>query len=121
DLVVVRQHDRNAAALHPAGVVVHRESVDRPGNRRIEPTWEESTMSFRTADAVVPSVDPPRASTTPETNETGLEESAVTEALRVIQKHIDKEARNRWVEHLDVRDLCPRQKADPVADLARLS
>jgi|GEM_PF-5734356 len=52
--------------------------------------------------------------------ETPVEVPAVDEAMRVIQKHIDKEARNRWVEHLDVRDLCPRQKADLVADLARL-
>jgi hypothetical protein len=55
-----------------------------------------------------------------EVTETDLERGAVAEAIRVIQKHIDKEARNRWVEHLDVRDLCPRQKADLVADLARL-
>ncbi len=54
------------------------------------------------------------------TTETGLEQTAVEEAIRVIQKHIDKEARNRWVEHLEVRDLCPRQKADLVSDLAKL-
>jgi len=52
--------------------------------------------------------------------ETGVEAGAVEEAIRVIQKHVDKEARNRWVEHLEVRDLCPRQKADLVADLARM-
>jgi len=52
--------------------------------------------------------------------ETPVEVPAVDEAMRVIQKHIDKEARNRWVEHLDVRDLCPRQKADMISDLARL-
>jgi hypothetical protein len=40
--------------------------------------------------------------------------------MRLIQRHIDKEARNRWVEHLEVRDLCPRQKADLVSELARL-
>lgn len=45
---------------------------------------------------------------------------AVGEAVRIIQKHVDKEARNRWVEHLEVKDLCPRQKADLVADLARI-
>lgn len=61
------------------------------------------------------------ATTEPEiTKETGLGQTAVEEAMRVIQKHIDKEARNRWVEHLDVRDLCPRQKADLVADLAKM-
>jgi len=52
--------------------------------------------------------------------ETPVEVPAIDEAMRVIQKHIDKEARNRWVEHLDVRDLCPRQKADMISDLARL-
>ncbi len=61
------------------------------------------------------------ATTEPETTtEKGLEQTAVEEAIRVIQKHIDKEARNRWVEHLDVRDLCPRQKSDLVSDLAKL-
>jgi hypothetical protein len=65
----------------------------------------------------------PSASLTAEpgtTTETELEQSAVEEAIRVIQKHIDKEARNRWVEHLEVRDLCPRQKADMISDLAKL-
>ncbi len=52
--------------------------------------------------------------------DTDSEVVAVEEAIRVIQKHVDKEARNRWVEHLEVRDLCPRQKADLVADLARI-
>jgi hypothetical protein len=47
-------------------------------------------------------------------------QSAIEEAIRVIQRHVDKEARNRWVEHLEVRDLCARQKADLVADLAKL-
>jgi len=45
---------------------------------------------------------------------------AVADAVRIIQKHVDKEARNRWVEHLEVKDLCPRQKADLVADLAHI-
>jgi hypothetical protein len=61
-----------------------------------------------------------RPQTAPDTTETGLEKGAVEEAMHLIQRHIDKEARNRWVEHLEVRDLCPRQKADLVADLARL-
>ncbi len=60
------------------------------------------------------------ASETKATPETDVEVAAVDEAIRVIQKHVDKEARNRWVEHLEVRDLCPRQKADLVADLARM-
>ncbi|MBI2940220.1 MAG: hypothetical protein HYY04_07235 [Chloroflexi bacterium] len=51
---------------------------------------------------------------------TGVGADAVAEAVRVIQKHVDKEARNRWVEHLEVRDLCPRQKADLVAELAQI-
>jgi hypothetical protein len=72
-------------------------------------------MSFHTRE--VPAVDE-SAQTAPE-SATGTK-VAVEEAMRLIQKHIDKEARNRWVEHLDVRDLCPRQKADLVADLARL-
>lgn len=52
--------------------------------------------------------------------EIDIETGAIDEAIRVIQKHVDKEARNRWVEHLEVRDLCPRQKADLVADLSRM-
>jgi len=56
----------------------------------------------------------------PATPEVEMEPPAVEEAMRVIQKHIDKEARNRWVEHLEVRDLCPRQKADLISELARL-
>jgi len=62
----------------------------------------------------------PVASTVTESETTELEQPAVEEAIRVIQKHIDKEARNRWVEHLEVRDLCPRQKSDLVSDLAKL-
>ena len=77
-------------------------------------------MAFRTVEDRVLKNEPPPSSAAPETDESGLEQNAVSEAIRVIQKHIDKEARNRWVEHLDVRDLCPRQKADLVADLARL-
>jgi len=81
-------------------------------------------MSFRTPDVTVlrDEVTAPVATTSGETDtvETGLEKSAVDEAIRLIQKHIDKEARNRWVEHLEVRDLCPRQKADLVSDLAHL-
>jgi len=80
-------------------------------------------MSLRMRDVHVVSDEPTNVATTPvvpETADTGLEKSAVEEAMRLIQRHIDKEARNRWVEHLEVRDLCPRQKADLVADLARL-
>jgi hypothetical protein len=81
-------------------------------------------MSLRTRDVpVVENETSPvtaLAETETETTETGIEKGAVEEAMRLIQRHIDKEARNRWVEHLEVRDLCPRQKADLVADLARL-
>lgn len=79
-------------------------------------------MPFQTrgASPIGDEITSPVASgvTQPETTE--IEKSAVEEAIRVIQKHIDKEARNRWVEHLEVRDLCPRQKADLVSDLAKL-
>ena len=81
-----------------------------PFSMRGAPVLGEETMS--------PSASP---ATEPETTtETGLGQTAVEEAIRVIQKHIDKEARNRWVEHLDARDLCPRQKADLVTDLAKM-
>lgn len=46
--------------------------------------------------------------------------SAVDEAARIIQRHVEREARNRRVQYLAVRDLCPAQKAELVADLARL-
>jgi hypothetical protein len=67
--------------------------------------------------------DAQAADETPSTSETETlpttEVTAVDEAIRIIQRHVDKEARNRWVEHLEVRDLCPRQKADLVSDLVR--
>lgn len=80
-------------------------------------------MAYRTRDTVVEEATKVTANTTAAEEtvvETPAEVPAVDEAMRVIQKHIDKEARNRWVEHLDVRDLCPRQKADMISDLARL-
>jgi hypothetical protein len=80
-------------------------------------------MSLRMRDTTIVSEEPTNVAVTPavpETADTGLEKGAVEEAMRLIQRHIDKEARNRWVEHLEVRDLCPRQKADLVSDLARL-
>lgn len=73
-------------------------------------TVERETEEMATCKGVTPEVAP----------QTEVEVAAVEEAMRVIQKHVDKEARNRWVEHLEVRDLCPRQKADLVADLARM-
>jgi len=81
-----------------------------PLNTRGAPVVGDETMAPQTTVPVEPET----------TTETGLERSAVEEAIRIIQKHIDKEARNRWVEHLEVRDLCPRQKADLVSDLAKL-
>jgi len=75
-------------------------------------TVERETEELATCQGVTPE---PKVSP-----DTDLEFTAVEEAMRVIQKHVDKEARNRWVEHLEVRDLCPRQKADLVAELARL-
>ncbi len=75
-------------------------------------TLDRETEELATCRGVTPE---PEA-----TPDTDLEVTAVEEAMRVIQKHVDKEARNRWVEHLEVRDLCPRQKADLVADLARM-
>lgn len=81
-----------------------------PFRTRGAPVMGEETMSPTASVAAEPET----------TTETGLEQPAVEEAIRVIQKHIDKEARNRWVEHLEVRDLCSRQKADLVTDLAKL-
>lgn len=48
------------------------------------------------------------------------DQGAVDEAARIIQRHVEREARNRRVQYLAVRDLCPAQKAELVADLARL-
>jgi septum formation inhibitor-activating ATPase MinD len=80
-------------------------------------------MAYRIRDAVVDEATQETAIQSAAEEavvETPVEVPAVEEAMRLIQKHIDKEARNRWVEHLDVRDLCPRQKADMISDLARL-
>lgn len=54
------------------------------------------------------------------TVEIDAERKAVDEAIRLIQTHVDKEARNRQLGYLAVRDLCPSQKADLVRDIARL-
>jgi hypothetical protein len=62
-------------------------------------------MSIRHPD--LPAVKKEQETAAPET----VEKNAVEEAIRVIQRHVDKEARNRWVEHLEVRDLCPRHRA----------
>lgn len=81
-----------------------------PFQMRGTPMVEDETTTLTTPETIDPASP----------NETELDAPAVEEAMRVIQKHIDKEARNRWVEHLDVRDLCPRQKADLISELARL-
>lgn len=44
--------------------------------------------------------------------------AAIDEAVRVIQKHLDAEARNRSLPSLAPRDLCPIQKVRLVNDLA---
>lgn len=47
------------------------------------------------------------------------ERDTVLEAIGLIQQHVDKEATNRRVRELPIRDLCPMQKAELVKDLAR--
>jgi hypothetical protein len=44
----------------------------------------------------------------------------VEEAMSVIQRHLEREARNRQLEMLSPDDLCPEQKRDLVKDLARI-
>lgn len=48
------------------------------------------------------------------------EQSAVSEAIRIITEHLEQEARNRRLQELAPRDLCPDQKAALVNDLVRL-
>lgn len=48
------------------------------------------------------------------------DQTAVDEAVRVIQRHVEREARNRRLQYMAVRDLCPAQKAELVADLSRI-
>lgn len=76
--------------------------------------WPRGPRTIERDAQIADETQKPETEAMPET-----EVTAVDEAVRIIQKHVDKEARNRWVEHLDVRDLCPRQKADLVADLVR--
>jgi hypothetical protein len=45
------------------------------------------------------------------------ERQVVVDAIRVIQEHLDKEARNRRQTNLSPRELCPMQKAELVQDL----
>ncbi len=46
------------------------------------------------------------------------ETRVVDDAVKTIQEHLDKEARNRSLPVLKPRDLCPVQKARLVSDLA---
>jgi len=46
--------------------------------------------------------------------------TAVETAVAIIQRHLDREARNREVSMLAPEDLCPAQKRDMIRDLARL-
>jgi len=48
------------------------------------------------------------------------EQSAVSEAIRIISEHLEQEARNRRLRELAPRDLCPDQKAALVEDLSKL-
>ena len=68
-----------------------------------------------------------RSSSTPvlerETEAVGTqlgEQAVVDETIKLIQRHIDKEAQNRRVRELAIRDLCPMQKAELVQDLAKI-
>ena len=45
------------------------------------------------------------------------ESTRVADAVRIIQEHLDKEARNRRQTNLSPRELCPMQKAELVQDL----
>lgn len=48
------------------------------------------------------------------------EAQVIGDAMKLIQQHIDQEARSRRVSVLPIRDLCPQQKANLVTDLAKL-
>ena len=48
------------------------------------------------------------------------EPRVVDDAIRVIQTHLDKEARNRRQVVLSPRELCPMQKAELIEDLVAL-
>lgn len=44
----------------------------------------------------------------------------VAQATKIMQEHLDKEAKNRRQSNLAPRDLCPMQKADLCQELAAL-
>ena len=47
-------------------------------------------------------------------------ETRVLDAIKTIQEHLDKEARNRRQTSLSPKELCPMQKAELVQDLASI-
>lgn len=49
-----------------------------------------------------------------------VDRGAADEAARIIQRHVEQEARNRRMFYLRVQDLCPAQKVELVQDLSRL-
>lgn len=46
--------------------------------------------------------------------------AVVDEAMRILQAHLDQEARNRRMQNLRPADLCPMQKAEMIQELAAL-
>ena len=48
------------------------------------------------------------------------ERQVVADAIRTIQEHLDKEARNRRQTNLSPRELGPMQKAEMVQDLVNV-
>ncbi len=46
------------------------------------------------------------------------EPKIVDDAIKIIQEHLDREARNRRQSTLEPKDLCPMQKARLVSDLS---
>jgi hypothetical protein len=48
---------------------------------------------------------------------TTQEPKVVDDAIKIIQEHLDREARNRRQSTLEPKDLCPMQKARLVSDL----
>ena len=52
--------------------------------------------------------------------EAGVEHQAVSEAIKIIEEHLDREALNRRLQQLAPRELCPDQRTELVNDLAKL-
>lgn len=49
-----------------------------------------------------------------------VDRSVVDEAAKIIQRHVEQEARCRRMFYLRVQDLCPAQKVELVQDLSKL-